>query len=289
METVSQSAARLKRAHGAPPPIALALGAGGARGLAHIEVLEAIDELGLRPVAIAGCSIGAVLGGAYAAGMTGREIRAHVLMLLRNRAEMMSRLLRARVGRIADLLTNFTNPILMDAEVLLDLIWPRLVPDTFDQLRVPLVVVATDYYGRREVIFRSGPLASAVAGSMAIPGLMRPVEVGGCILVDGGAVNPLPYEHLFATGAYTVACDVAGGPAEGISRVPAPFEAMFATAQIMQRSITNQMLKVRPPDLLVQPEIGAFRALDFFRATEILRAAAPVKETVKRSLDACFG
>jgi NTE family protein len=289
METVSQSAARLKRPRGVPRPIAVALGAGGARGLAHIEVLEAIDELGIRPVAIAGCSIGAVLGGAYAAGMTGREIRAHVLALLRNRAEMMSRLLRARVGRIADLLTNFTNPILMDGEILLDLIWPRVVPDTFEQLRVPLIVVATDYYGRREVTFRAGPLAPAVAGSMAIPGLIRPVDVGGRILVDGGAVNPLPYEHLFATGAYTVACDVAGGPAEGASRMPAPFEAMFATAQIMQRSITNQMLKVRSPDLIVQPEIGAFRALDFFRAKEILRAAAPVKETVKRSLEACFG
>src|SRR5271165_6908497 len=78
--------------------IALALGAGGARGLAHIEVLEALDELGVRPIAIAGCSMGAVIGAAYAAGLTGKDIRVHVLALLRNRTDLMARLLRARVG-----------------------------------------------------------------------------------------------------------------------------------------------------------------------------------------------
>jgi NTE family protein len=271
------------------PGIALALGAGGARGLAHIEVLEALDELGIRPVAIAGSSIGAVLGAAYAAGVSGREIRLHVLAALRNRAEVMSRLLRARVGRISDFLTTFTNPVLMDAEILLDTFWPGAVPDTFEALAIPLIVVATDYYGRCEVTFGSGPLAPAVAGSMAIPGLIRPVEARGYILVDGGAVNPLPYEHLFATGAFTLACDVAGGPPDQLRRVPTPFEAMFGAAQIMQRSITTQMLKVRAPDLIVRPEISAFRALDFFRAKDILRAAAPVKDQIKRSLEFHLG
>jgi NTE family protein len=282
LETVGTRKRPRKKRHG----IALALGAGGARGLAHIEVLEALDELGVRPVAIAGSSIGAVLGAAYAAGVSGRDIRGHVLMMLRNRAEVMSRLLRARVGRMSDLFTTFANPVLMDAEILLDLFWPDAVPDTFEELGLPLTVVATDYHGRCEVTFGAGALAPAVAGSMAVPGLVRPVQAGGYILVDGGAVNPLPYAHLFATGAFTLACDVAGGPPDQLGRIPTPFEAMFGAAQIMQRSITNQMLKVRAPDLIVRPEIGSFRALDFFRAKDILRAAAPVKELIKRSLHA---
>jgi NTE family protein len=282
LETVGTRKRSRKKRHG----IALALGAGGARGLAHIEVLEALDELGVRPVAIAGSSIGAVLGAAYAAGVSGRDIRGHVLMMLRNRAEVMSRLLRARVGRMSDLFTTFANPVLMDAEILLDLFWPDAVPDTFEELGLPLTVVATDYHGRCEVTFGAGALAPAVAGSMAVPGLVRPVQAGGYILIDGGAVNPLPYAHLFATGAFTLACDVAGGPPDQLGRIPPPFEAMFGAAQIMQRTITNQMLKVRAPDLIVRPEIGSFRALDFFRAKDILRAAAPVKELIKRSLDA---
>ncbi len=279
-----------------PPPqralgaIALALGSGGARGLAHIEVLEALDEMSVKPVAIAGCSIGAVIGAAYAAGISGKDIRAHVLALLRNRGDLMTRLLRARVGRVSDLFTRgLSNPILIDAEIVLDLFWPELIPDTFEQLTLPMTVIATDYYGRREAVFRSGPLAPAVAGSMAIPGLIRPVEAGGMVLVDGGAVNPLPYAHLFATGAFIIACDVTGGPLDLGRRMPAPFEAMLGTAQIMQRSITAQMFKVQAPDLIVRPHIDNFRALDFFRAKEIMRAAEPIKSEIKRALEAYFG
>jgi NTE family protein len=279
-----------------PPPrqsigaIALALGSGGARGLAHIEVLEALDEMGVSPVAIAGCSIGAVIGAAFAAGISGKDIRAHVLALLRNRGDLMARLLRARVGRLSDLFTRgLSNPVLIDAEILLDLFWPKRIPDTFEQLAIPMTVVATDYYARREAVLRTGPLAPAVAGSMAIPGLIRPVEAEGMILVDGGAVNPLPYGHLFATQAFIIACDVTGGPLDLGRRSPAPFEAMLGTAQIMQRSITAQMLKVQAPDLIVRPQIDNFRALDFFRAKEIMRAAEPVKSEIKRALEAYFG
>jgi NTE family protein len=279
-----------------PPPqrpmgaIALALGSGGARGLAHIEVIEALDEMGVKPVAIAGCSIGAVIGAAYAAGISGKDIRAHVLALLRNRGDLMARLLRARVGRVSDLFTRgLSNPILIDAEIVLDLFWPERIPDTFEQLVLPMTVVATDYYGRREAVFRSGPLAPAVAGSMAIPGLIRPVEAEGMVLVDGGAVNPLPYAHLFATEAFVIACDVTGGPLDLGRRMPAPFEAMLGAAQIMQRSITAQMLKAQAPDLIVRPLIDNFRALDFFRAKDIMRAAEPVKSEIKRALEAYFG
>ncbi|MBX9759850.1 MAG: patatin-like phospholipase family protein, partial [Beijerinckiaceae bacterium] len=123
---------------GAEPGICVALGAGGARGLAHILVIEAMDELGLRPKAISGASMGAVIGAAWAAGLPARDMRQHLQRLLRNRAELMSRVLMARVGRFADLLGGqFQNPMLLDGERILDLFWPKTVPDRFEDLAIP--------------------------------------------------------------------------------------------------------------------------------------------------------
>ncbi len=109
----------------APAGLTLALGGGGARGLAHIVVLEALDDLGLRPTRIVGTSMGAVVGAAYAAGMSGREIRRYALERLRDRARVMALVLQARVGRIADILSRglAANPALLDGEKVLDLFW----------------------------------------------------------------------------------------------------------------------------------------------------------------------
>ena len=85
------------------PKVAIALGGGGARGIAHVLALEALDEMGICPVAIAGTSMGAIIGAAYAAGIEGRSIRTHILRVLRNRSDVMNKLLRARVGRVANL------------------------------------------------------------------------------------------------------------------------------------------------------------------------------------------
>jgi len=126
-----------------PPSIALALGAGGARGLAHIAVLEALDEMGLAPIAIAGTSIGAIIGAAYAAGMKATRIRAHALSVLRNRTKVFGSLFEARVGRLGDLFAR-GNPVLLDGERLLDRFWPDEVPDAFEDLVIPFTAVATD-------------------------------------------------------------------------------------------------------------------------------------------------
>ncbi len=82
---------------------ALALGGGGARGIAHIAVLEALDEMGEKPAVVAGTSIGALIGAAYAAGMSGKEIRRHVIALAHDRGDVFRRLIIARAGRIANL------------------------------------------------------------------------------------------------------------------------------------------------------------------------------------------
>ena len=185
-----------KAAHAPPesPSIGLALGAGGARGLAHIVVLEALDDLGLKPAVIAGTSMGAIIGAAYAAGISGKDIRQHVLGLVRDKADVMARLLRARVGRLTDLFTRgLSNPVLLDGEIFLEQFWPKAMPERFEDLSVNFIAVATDFLTHEAAIFNSGPLRPAVAGSMAIPGLIRPVSHEAQVLIDGGAVNPLPY------------------------------------------------------------------------------------------------
>jgi NTE family protein len=267
------------------PTVAIALGGGGARGLSHIVVLEALDELGARPVALSGCSIGAIVGAAYAAGMRARDIHHHVKALMRDRRAVMAKLLRARVGRFSDLLLKGGgNPMQLDALVCLDLFWPDEVPDTFDQLELPFLVVATDFHACCEVVFSTGALAPAVAGSMGIPGLFRPVEFAGRILVDGGAVNPLPYDLLFDHADIVVAVDVTFGGRMRERRSPRAFGAMFGTAQIMQGAITAQKIKIRPPDILLRPPVQSFGVQDFLRASQILAAAEAVKDDLKRQL-----
>jgi NTE family protein len=268
------------------PTLALALGGGGARGLAHIVVLEALDDLGVRPVAIAGTSIGAIIGACYAAGVSGRAIRAHMLEMLRDRPQVMARLLQARVGRVSDLFARgMGNPVLVDGEKLLDLFWPESVPDRFEDLQIPFLAIATDYYGRGEVLLDRGPLVSAVAASMAIPGLVRPVVIEGRVMLDGGAVNPLPFDRLADRASVTLAVDVTGGPVAETAARPEPFAAMLGASQIMQGAIVAEKLRARRPDLLIRPEVDAFRALDFFKAKTILAAAEPVRDEVKRGLE----
>lgn len=267
------------------PTIAIALGGGGARGIAHVPALEALDELGIRPAAIAGTSMGAVIGAAYAAGLEARDIRGHVLRVLRNRSDVMGKLLKARVGRFADLvLRGRGNPVLLDPEIFLELFWPFGVPEKFEELAVKTFVVATNYSVRNEIVYRSGLLRPAVAGSMAIPGLFRPVESGVSVLIDGGAVNPLPYELLFDSADIVIAIDVTFGGRSRPGRIPSPLESMFGAAQIMQGAIIAQKIRRRPPHVLVRPKVEQFGLLDFFRAGQILRSAETSKDELKSAI-----
>src|SRR6202044_679150 len=123
---------------------ALALGGGGARGLAHIAVIEALDEMGLKPVAIAGTSIGALIGAAYAAGMNGKDIRHHVIRFAHDRREIMSRLVQARAGKLTDLFSGaFSQATQMDAEKFCAQFLPDAIPAEFSALAIPLIAMAT--------------------------------------------------------------------------------------------------------------------------------------------------
>jgi len=269
--------------------LALALGAGGARGLAHIAVFEALDELGVKPVAIAGASIGAVAGAVYAAGMSGKAIRRHVIDLAHNRAEVWRRLMLARAGTFGDMFGgDFTAAMRLDAEKLVEQFLPDVVPDDFGALGIPLSVVASDLYGRREVVFATGPLKPALAASIALPTIMRPVA-GERVLIDGGATNPLPFDLLRGRADVIVAVDISGPPSEEKKTMPNAIEAMYATVLVMTSAIINEKLKHDAPDLLVQPNVGTFRTLDFFQASSILRAAEAAKTELKAKLEGLLG
>jgi NTE family protein len=271
--------------------IGLALGAGGARGLAHLVVLEALDELGVRPARIVGASIGAIIGAAYAAGMPARALRAFVLATFRDRAKVAARLLDARVGKLADLIsrTGLGNPVLVDAERLLDQFWPREVPDRFDQLKIPFSVIATDFHLRAEVVLSGGPLTPAVAASMALPGLVKPVVIEGRVLIDGGAVTPLPIMQAAEGGLCCLCVDVFGASFASDSRIPEPMEAMFGASQILMTAVAQHAVDRYQPDLVVRPDVGSYGGLDFFRAPDILAASEPVKDDVKRWAEKVLG
>jgi NTE family protein len=269
---------------------ALALGGGGARGLAHIAVLEALDELGARPAAVAGTSIGALVGAAYAAGMSGREIRRFVIALAHDRAEIFRRLIAARAGTFSNLFNiGFGSATLVDAEKFCAQFLPEQVPDDFGALAIPLMIVASDLYRRQPAVFASGALKPALAASIALPTVMRPVIVDGRVLIDGGATNPLPFDALRGRADIVVAVDISGEPTDERRDIPNPWECLLSTVLVMGSAITTEKLKHGAPDLIVRPKVGGFRSLDFLQASAILRASEPVKAEVKEKLAGLLG
>jgi NTE family protein len=264
--------------------LVLVLGAGGARGLSHIPVLEALDELGVRPAHIVGCSMGAIIGAAYAAGLSGAELREHVALTFKDRARVIARLLEARIGKFTDLMRGLGNPVLIDGERMLDLFWPEAVPDRFEELSIPFAALATDYHLHAEVSLDSGPLTPAVAASLAIPGLVRPVVIEGRVLIDGGAINPLPYDRLLAPGRIVMAVDTSAPATISDTRIPEPLEAMVGVSQILTRTLVQRMIERQPPDILIRAGVDGVSGLDFFKAQAILDASGSIKDEVKRKL-----
>jgi NTE family protein len=268
------------------PSIALALGGGGARGLAHILVLEVLDELGLRPKMIAGTSIGALVGAAYALGLSGFRLRAIMEETLGNRFDLIRQLFAARsepAQRLLRLLPLRTS--LLSPELLLERLLPELNDRTFADLTIPLKVVATDLAGHAPVVIEQGSLRRAVAASIAIPLVFTPVRDGEQVLVDGGLVNPLPFDLLDGAADITIAIDVSGAstPVE-MGRSPAALDVLIRSIQIMEKSITNQKLAARQPDIYLDIELDDFSALEFWRARDIIEAASPIKDKLRRHL-----
>ncbi|ALN72369.1 patatin-like phospholipase family protein [Aureimonas sp. AU20] len=265
------------------PRLGLALGGGGARGIAHIHVLRALDELGLRPAHIAGTSIGALIGAAYSAGLTGIEIEDHVLQSLAHRRLVVGKLWRTRPASLGEFLADggfrFGQ---LNAEKVVAAFLPEIVPKTFEELRIPLTVMATSFFAGGERPLRTGDLPSAVGASVALPAVFRPVRRDEEVLIDGGISNPLPFDVVAEETDFVVACDVTGGPVDSGSLMPSPMEAMFGASQLMMHAIIRAKLGCIAPDVLIQPEVSTYKVLDFMRARVIIEETAALREETKR-------
>ena len=284
---------RSAAAHGpARPTVALALGGGGARGLAHIHAIEVLDELGIRPVAIAGSSIGAIMGAALAAGITGAEMRRHALLAFADRAELAARLWRLRPATLGGLsregaLRKAFQQGFRPGQIMVDRVMAAFLPPLphdFDDLAIPLTVTATDFYGAREMHITRGDLHSALAASAAIPGVFRPITRDGSVLVDGGIYNPCPFDLLHGQADIVIAIDVVGRPEGDAAVEPRTLDCLIGANQLMMRSVIAGKLATCPPDVLIRPCLGGFRALDFHRAREILDATASVRDELRSAL-----
>jgi NTE family protein len=249
-------------------------------------MLEVFDELGLRPKIIAGTSIGAIFGAAYASGLSARLIRAHTEEALSQRFDIVRQLLSARSEPVLKILNILpVRSALLKPEALLELLLPSAVARDFASLQIPLRIVATDYYAQEQAVLTEGSLRTAVAASMALPALFTPVTINGRMLVDGGLVNPLPFDVLNGEADITVAIDVSGAPVmPGKRPHPSAFAALMSSSQIMQRSIVREKLKARQPDIYIDVEVDAFYVLDFHRFKDILAAAGSAKAQLRRQL-----
>ncbi|WP_052507403.1 patatin-like phospholipase family protein [Desulfonatronovibrio magnus] len=268
--------------------IGLALGSGGATGLAHIPVLEVFDELEIRPCAIAGSSIGAIMGALYASGLSGKEIREIVQEFSGDNFDVFRSLVKGDSGlQLMDILRlDLDAGGLVDSQGFLNFMKEKIKVSSFEELDIPLYVVAADYWKKDQVVMSSGDLISAVKASMAVPGLFAPVPRDGRLLVDGGTVNPLPYDLLEGKCDYTVAIDVSGEKSDNDSNEIDFTDSLFNTFEIMQQAITAQKMKWLKPDLYIKPEVRDIRLLHFHRSKEIFEQTAPAAKHLRLELEA---
>ncbi len=269
--------------------IGLALGGGGAKGFAHLPILEVFDELGIRPACITGTSIGAILGALYASGHSARNI-----------AEMFHRLIAPPEASFRDLIRNreslrifglidphfsFRPKGLIKGEKLLGYLYEQMQVETFEELSIPLRTVATDFWNRTEVVFDRGPLLPAVRASMALPYIFTPVVMDGRVLVDGGLVNNVPHDRLDAGCDIRIAVDIIGTDSTPHGKIPSPLEAIFHTYQVMMDATAQEKLANHPVDIYVRPPLVDVEILDFHKPWEIYEQGLRAKEGFKRDLE----
>lgn len=270
------------------PTLALALGGGGARGLAHIHALLALDDLGIKPVAISGTSIGALVGVGYASGMNASDISDFMMKSLGNRAELMARLWRLRPQGLGGVQLRFNGPGRVDMESVLKVFLPEKLPQSFEELEIPLTVIATDYYAQKAAIFTTGPLIPALAGSAAIPALFRPIMHQHRVLIDGGITNPVPFDVLKSKADIILAIDVVGGPSGPSDRLPSPVDVLFGASQLMMQSIIAEKMRAGAPDIFLRPKVDSWRVMDFLKIKEILHQTKGFRDEVKQAVDAAM-
>ena len=192
--------------------VALVLGSGGARGLAHIGAIEALEARGYTITSIAGCSMGSIIAGMYAAGE------------LKKAKDWFLQVDKQLILRMMDINLFSGNSLVKGQKIILEL--QKVVPDRpIEQLNIPCTIVASDMMNTEEVLFRTGSLFEAVRASISIPLFFQPVQIGHRLLIDGGILNPLPLHSVERTeGDILVAMDISGKDSMPTGEMPEPID-----------------------------------------------------------------
>ena len=261
--------------------IGIALGGGGARGLAHIVMLEALDELGVKAAAVAGTSIGAVIGVLYAGGLSGSEIREQIAYLTARPDSFEEAFKEKRLFGWLDFIDiRIGRSSIFRIDKFLDHIDETLGVSNIEELPIPFKAVATDFWGHRQVVLDAGPIEEAVAASFAIPGIFKPIVKDGRVLVDGGMVNPVPYDLLQDVCEIVIAIDVITPRRPKNEFAPSFTDTLFNSFQIAEKTIVRQKIATQPPTIYIEPKIEDVLALEFHKADKIYAQA----QTAKRDL-----
>jgi len=262
----------------------LALGGGGARGIAHVLILEVLDEMGIRPDIIVGTSIGALIGVAYASGLSANHIRAHLEETLGDRTHLIRQLFTARTQPLQRLLSVLPlRSALLDPAALLDLVLPQGLPDDLQECAIPFRAVATDMVTQNAAVFDHGDLRSRIAASIAIPVIFAPVTINGQLYADGGLVNPLPLDVLEGKVDILIGIDVTG-EREPLPERPSVTKMLVHSVAIFQKSIIRERLRASQPDIYMDLAVGQFNALEFNKVRAILATAEPAKAEFRERL-----
>ncbi|MEO5718876.1 MAG: patatin-like phospholipase family protein, partial [Chthoniobacterales bacterium] len=285
----------------ARPKVGLALGGGGARGVAHIGVLKALEELGIPVDYIAGTSMGAVVGGLYASGMSPEEIEAHFReadwrYLLSNSSPRESETFRSK-QRDFDLDQNVELGLSRSGAVQLpeglvagrkllvnlrQLTLPVRGIEDFDRLPIPFRAIATNIETGEKVVIDHGHLAEAMRASMAVPGVFAPYRIGAKTLVDGGLTSNLPIETVQAMGAdIVIAVDVS----PVLLKADKLDSVLSVTNQMLDIMIgqnrAGQLQRLRKGDILIRLEMPDASSADFVGSTR--NAAEGYAKTMQRA------
>ena len=205
--------------------VALVLGSGGARGLAHIGAIEALEERGYTITSIAGCSMGSIIAGMYAAGQ------------LEEAKEWFLQVDKQLILRMMDINLLSGNSLVKGEKIINEL--EKVVPDRpLENLNIPCTIVASDMMNTEEVVFRTGSLFEAVRASISIPLFFQPVQMGHRLLIDGGILNPLPLHIVERTeGDILVAVDISGKDSMQTDPEPEPIDVEGRLADLNARGI----------------------------------------------------
>ena len=270
------------------PRIGLVLGGGGARGAAHIGVLEVLEELRIPVDCIAGTSMGALIAGAYASGLTPAMMRKAMAeadwsdmftdipdysdVNFRYKQTLQEFIPGSELGVTSDGIR--IPPGVIDG-VKIKLFFNRLVSAGKDEriierLPIPISIIATDIGNGQRVVLREGNLASAMRASMSVPGLLSPIVLNGKKLVDGGLVDNVPIEEARerCNADIVIAVNV-GSPLLDPSQVGSLLTISAQMVNILtEQNVTRSLAMLKPTDILIQPDLGTITASNFSRNAE---------------------